>query len=450
MNKITYLIIHVLGCMFYAGLAAFSQSESPHEIQDFLVKEDYEKVIQLTNEKLALDSNLLDLYFYQALVYRENYQFEKSIESCKKGMSKGNVSQDITLLLAKNYVSLYMNAEALDIYESIYKTDTNNVQLKVQLAKLYQTENQYNKAIILYNELLNQDSLNSYFCKQLGLCLLEIKDSSALQVLEKAVKLNPKDLALAIKLANKYNNLIYYSRAIAILNFVLPFNSENYQLYKVLAYTHFLLKNNELAARNFEKVLELGDTTQFTLKYLGYAYYELEDYDKTYQTLESALNIDSTDTRIYFHLSIAARKLYKTQESIVFMEKSYKLLMPSNNIMTLYYMQAAENFIAHGARCKIAEKFNAEKLAYYSAIDNYKLAYSADETNTHALYQIGVTYDNYLNEKIKALAFYTDYSKTLSPYLQETDEQFATRIEFIKNRIQKIREDLHFEDELDN
>lgn len=450
MNKITFIIIHVLGCMFYAGLAAFSQSETNSEIRNLLLQEYYEKVIERTNEKLALDSNLLDLYFYQALAYRENYQFEKSIESCKKGISKGKTEQDITLLLAKNYVALYKYAEALRIYENEYKTDTNNIQVKIQLAKLYQAENQYDKAIMLYANLVSRDSLNSYFYKQLGLCLLEVNDTSALRVLEKAVKLNPNDIALAIKLANKYNDMHYYFKSIAIINFILNYNKESYHLYKVLAYTHFLVKNNDLAAKNFEKVLELGDTTQFTLKYLGYAYYELEDYEKAYQTLESFLNIDTTDTRVYFHLSIAARKLYKTKESIAFMEKSFNLLMPSNKMMTLYYMQAAENYITHGARCKIDGKFNEEKQAYYSAIDNYKLAFSADETNTHALYQIGVTYDNYLNEKIKALAFYNEYSKTLSPYLQESDEQFATRIAFIKDRIQKIREDLHFDDELDD
>jgi tetratricopeptide (TPR) repeat protein len=449
MNKLLIIKFHVLGLLVFIGLASFGQSSMYQDLQLLLLNDDYDKIIDTTSFGIVRDSSALDLYFFQAVAYREKYQFEKSIKSCKQLLSRDENNKEVLKLLAKNYISLKSEKGALKIYEGLYIQDTNNNSIKVQLAKLYQSAKEYEKAKELYEDLFSMDTTNSYFCKQLGLCLLELRDASALRVLGEAVMLNPMDVRLAIKLANKSNDLRNYFYSLSILDYVIPYNPEVYQLYKVKGYTHFLLKNNDKAAKDFEKVLELGDTTRFTLKYLGYSYFEMQDYEKSYKALHEVFNYDTTDTRVYFHLSIAARKLYKSEESLKHMEKSIKLLLPTKNTMALYYMQAAENYITHGDRCKINSKSKEEKQAYHDAIEYFKLAYDEDSTESYALYQIGVTYDKYLNEKTSALVYYTDYRNTLRQYTQETDDQYITRISFIKNKIQKLREDLHFEDQLD-
>lgn len=444
MNK-TILLISII----FSGLTLTCQPASNEEIQTLFLSEKYSQVIEYAHKKLKDDFSNHVIQYYLALAYRENYQFEKSIKTCTEILKHNATNKETQKLLAKNYLSLNLYDEAYKIYFDLSRKDTSSIQIKIQLAKLSQKLDKNDLAIDLYKELIAYDSLNSYFYKQLGLCYLKLNDTSALRILEQAVQLNPGDLSLAIKLANKYNDKKYYFNALAVLDFVTPYNKDKFQLYKAKAYTLFLIKENKRAAKNFNKVLQLGDTTRFTLKYLGYAYFEMGNYEDAYKTLKEVFKYDTTDTRVYFHLSIAARKLYKIDESVLFMKKSFKYLLPNKRTMALYYNQAAENYITYGARMKIKGDFESERQSYYSAIQNFEFAFQADSIDKRSLYLIATTYDNYLNERTKALAYYLEYKKTLKRYPEETDQQYTLRTQHTLSRIQKIREELHFEGTLD-
>ena len=445
MKKILFCFIIFLNTIF-----AFSQVLPVDSIRKYYLLSDYQEIINIYND-FKSDSNFTNQhYYYAALAFKENYQFKNGLEAINYALRIDSLNIKFLKVKAKLFFVQNDFNNSLSIYENIFKNDTNNLSVMVNMAKLYQLNKQYYKAIDFYSLLIKTDSLNAYYNKQLGMCLINTKNLfEAIYFLEKSIESNPKDIGVVSKMVNICNELKYYDKALNVINLAINNNQNSKGLLKLRGYTYYLQKNYKLALKDFEQVNKLQDTSLFSLKYLALSCYNTDNFEMAYSYFKKVIVIDPNNSSFYFYLSITARKIYKTQESINYIDKSLELLYPSNKTLSSYYRQMAENYITHGARKKIKEKYVEEKESYQLAADYYLKSYIIDTLNPFGLLQTATTYDSYLQEKSKALAYYYSYKDKLSIRDEESEAQYQRRLEYLNNRISRIREELHFESSLE-
>ena len=89
---------------------------------------------------------------------------------------------------------------------------------------------------------------------------------------------------------------------------------------------------------------------------------------------------------------------------------------------------------------------------YREALENYKLAYSFDPSEYTVLYSTASIYDHYINDKKMALKYYQQFLERcdFEPSAENMeDKKYVSISKVAYMRVLKIREDLHFEGELD-
>ncbi len=121
-----------------------------------------------------------------------------------KSIDVENISENDENLVAESIKKLVLRTrvqkehdKSLNLLERWQQRLVNNYKLKLLLADIYITKKIYNKAIPLYESLLHQYPENFVILNNLAWCYFNVKDGRALEVAEKAYKLNPYDAATA-------------------------------------------------------------------------------------------------------------------------------------------------------------------------------------------------------------------------------------------------------------
>nr|WP_247716449.1 YaiO family outer membrane beta-barrel protein [Sinomicrobium weinanense] len=136
---------------------------------------------------------------------RENRDYEKAIELCRKGLELSPDYIDIHLLLGRLYTLTGKPGEAENRFAYVLAEDPRHIPALKGLAALYTGQEKYTKAIALYDKLLDQDPDNQvYRFKKSG--LLEAGgDYAAAAALSKQLMDTYKDSA-------KYRKVYIYQR----------------------------------------------------------------------------------------------------------------------------------------------------------------------------------------------------------------------------------------------
>ena len=105
---------------------------------------------------------------YDSNVYIGNYN--KAIEFYKKALVIED-SEELKVKLGSAFNSTGLTSKAILIYEDIIKNDTTNLLVTHNLGKLYLAKNKAKKAEKLFRFLKGKDSLNPNYPYQIGVCL---------------------------------------------------------------------------------------------------------------------------------------------------------------------------------------------------------------------------------------------------------------------------------------
>ncbi len=152
--------------------------------------------------------------------------------------------------------------------------------------------------------------------------------------------------------------------------------------------------------------------------------------------MEKVFHLDSTANNSYY-LGMAHHGIEQYDTALQYFRLTQELMEPTPTIVASVYKYIAGSLYFSGK--------------YQEALDNYFLAYKFDPSEYTVLYNIGSVYDHYLNQKKKALDY---YEKFLDKSGFEFSEEEMIAKDYVSislvayQRVQKIREDLHFEGEL--
>lgn len=231
---------------------------------------------------------------------------------------------------AQEYVELNQIKEAIEIYERIVISDSENQDIQLELARLYKITYQYEKAIGIWNELLDSEPRNREYQEQLFNSLQDAgKSSEAFELAQAYSKTQPEVGFYYTQLAGLYADE----------------------------------DNIDAAITNYEKAIEFSDGSVETCFILARLYFLKEDFKASEKALKTAMLYASSEweqSRIQYQLI----NLYRYQGNIA--QAAQKV--ENNNITFELQREYARLLLTTG---ELEKSVNAFKKALEMGTDSY-------------------------------------------------------------------------------
>ncbi|MGR7813105.1 tetratricopeptide repeat protein [Lacinutrix undariae] len=351
-----------------------------------------------TNAQIAV------LNYADSLYTSGNYS--KAITSYK---SLNNTNMVLSKI-AKAYYALGNYDEALNFYAKSIAVYPDDALLKYDYAKLLYKTKKYEAAAEKFNDLVYIDYKNPNYHYELGLSLEALKDSSAFNRFKSAYDLDKTHQKAIYKMARFYVKKRKYDSAESYINIGLESYKNNVALISLKAQNFYNQHDYKSAIIWFEKLINLGEVSEFIHEKLSLSYAQQSDYENAIIQRKLALKYDPHNARALYVLGTYYEKLndFKTAETYI---KKYLAL--SDRPLDVEYAML-------GAIYNRQEK-------YKEAISCFKIAVKENPENDSAAFFEIASKDRYykdIDTKIKLYKnFKIKYPKSF--YILVADQRLA-------------------------
>ncbi|WP_299012995.1 tetratricopeptide repeat protein [uncultured Polaribacter sp.] len=350
-----------------------------------------------------------------ALIYESIDNYKQTIAYLEKAL-RFKENKKASLKLAKAYLRISKSNKAITIYEDLVEKDTSNLILKYQLGKLYLKNRKPKKAIAVFKNLIAKDSLNPHFSYQLGLAYALNRDNNRkMNSFLDVVKKDSTHLKAMTKLASSYFYLKDKDSTYLYINKGLQVNPNHISLNRIKANQLYREKDFKAIVPVLLQLDSLEKMEHFTNNMLGKVYYQKEDYKNAAKRFKNVVKIDTQDFKAYTYLGNIALK-----------EKNYK-------IARLYYFRAT----TVGKEKRDDAFYGLATMAYeqkkpQTAIRYFKKAFEENSRNYKALFQLARLSDDYYEDKKIAYKHYKTFKKMFLNRDKEMSDFVESRITAIK------------------
>ncbi len=203
--------------------------------------------------------------------------------------------------LAINYSNFLPYDEALKKIKKLLLKNNNHYPLKKILADFYRVQKEFDQAISIYNEMINEDQddlWNIYYRR--GICYERLGEWN------KAEKDFLTSLDIKPDSANVLNYLAYgwverdirLDQSLKMLEAAYEANPESYYIIDSLAWAHFKKNNLNEAARLMEMVIDMAPGEAISLDHLGDIYYAMNRKREAIHLWQQALELAEPEDEI--------------------------------------------------------------------------------------------------------------------------------------------------------
>ncbi|MBJ7881492.1 tetratricopeptide repeat protein [Gelidibacter salicanalis] len=220
----------------------------------------------------------------------------------------GNYAQSITVFksielqdqvyekLAKAYIALGNYDEALENYKRASQASPEDALLKYDYAKLLARSKKLKSAEVLLNELVYLDYRNPNYHYELGLVMEQQGDSTAMNRFHSAFNLDKTHQKAIHKIAKHLLVKRHHDASLKYINIGLESYANNTELINLKALNYYWKQDYQAAAQWFEKLLDLGENSQFIHEKLSFCYAETLQYEKAIVYAKRAVDFDLNNT----------------------------------------------------------------------------------------------------------------------------------------------------------
>lgn len=384
------IIIPIL-CLFISLHPVLSQTKD--SISLMVQQYDYHGALRKINA-MHQDSLDTEMLFLKATSLKALSKFPEAI-ACYDSVYRCDSSNlRIALELADCYKSVADMKKAREIYEHALLKQPDNKYLKLQLAGTYMTLELYKKANLLYLDACNRDT-SAFLLKQIATCFEKLGSAdSAMHFYQRAIYWNPGDYQPVFRLATMYKSAKEYEKGIAVTDSFLVKVPLNKEVTRLCAYLYYLNKNLPKAIERFNQSINLSDTSDFVNKYLGYSYFKLNEFPSSIKYLEKVYAVDSSDAEMGYALGLA----HDPPKSIRYFNAAINLTSPAVVMLSTVYQDLALAL--------------TKDWKYDEALAALMKALELTPRDPAVLYKIGVHYDNWMDNRAMAVKYYSDFLAT--------------------------------------
>ncbi len=398
-------------------------SQKITKVDQLLFSERYSEAIPLLIDMIKKDSTNSRLYFALGTAYQ---RLDKNLEAIENYTKSKQLNPNSSATLINLSSCLYSSGNYPKAEQELVKLqqlDSNNYSVDLLLAKTYSVQNKYQQSLDIYTKLNQKDSLNPDIHKQIGNLKRRMQNFiGSLASYIKANELNPNDLSVIVHIAQQFYDMAAYQQALSYASNGLKVFPGNIMLQKKKAqiliglewYDNALTILKELKAAN-----ELSDSEH---RQLGICYMQTRQYEEALKAFAGCGETYEKDPMINFHTGICYARLDQHLKGIKYLEDAlFYITPPIESSMHLY----------------LAKSYCANR-QFEKAVKSYQNHYEMDNTNPDILYEIATSYEEFGENKNKALTYYT-------MFIQQTNDKDDPKYEYAKSRILRIKENIHFE-----
>lgn len=222
--------------------------------------------------------------------------YSKAIEAYQSYDKPSEVYENI----AKSYKALGNFDESLSYYNKASDAHPDNVFLKFDYAKLLYSLKKYEASSKFYNELVATDSLNPNYHYELGLTMEALKDSTAINQFRTAFELDNTHQKAIYKIARDLLIDRKHEESLKYIEIGLDSYANNVELISLKAQNLYWKQDYREAAKSFEKLIELGESSQFIHESLSFCYAQHYEYKKAIEQGLLALEYDPKNFKNLF------------------------------------------------------------------------------------------------------------------------------------------------------
>lgn len=317
-----------------------------------------------------------------------NGNYSKAITNYKKYINQSSVYDKI----AKAYMAIGNYDEALSHYEKSIESNPDNALIKYEYAKLLSKTKKFDEASNMFYKLIDIDYKNPNYHYELGLVLEHLKDSTAQNRFYNAFQLDSTHQKAIFRIARFHLKKRHYKIVNRYVDIGLKSYTNNKQLISLKAQNYYWQEDYENAAKWFEKLITLNESTQFIHEKLSFCYNRIYEHQKAIEQGLLALEFDPKNATNLFILG----QLY---ERIDDFENAEKYMLQSIFILDVPF---------DAEYMKLASVYNRQK-KYKEAIETYKRAIAENPTNEQAQFFLVYTKDNYYKDVDTRIKLYEDF-----------------------------------------
>jgi tetratricopeptide (TPR) repeat protein len=276
------------------ALAHLYQSSNPQKAIDV-----YERILNRNNEQP-------EILFQCAQLYFSLERYDEAVIKYKQILELDPGNKQIQKQLAETFSKKGKPEQAQTLLETMVAADSSDVEAVATLADFYLEQKQFQKAIDLYERLLNRDIKNSEIKLRIGIGFFGLAEH---------------DSTLIPRTNKFFENL----------------HKEVPTDWRPCWYLGALAANDHkdsLAGIYFEQVTKLEEHHGDAWWFFGSSLFEQRKYDKLLETMEQAQKLLPNDFRFYLLQGLALSRMDRQEEAVKPLEKAYELNPKDLNIIS--------------------------------------------------------------------------------------------------------------------
>lgn len=394
-------------------------------------KGDYQTALTEAKILLKTDSLNPNLWYETGKIYQLLLQYNKANIALRKAWQIDSTNNDILFALAKVNKQSGNTGNATSYYEKFLLKEPDNIAANTNLASIYRSGYQIEKAFGLYKKLHTMDTTNAEYLRQMADCREATEQlSEALELLKLAYLIDENNLMVIYDLTKLYVNSKQFDTTIAIIDKAVEQYPNEGLLYARRGDAHYGKNHHYRSVPDYKKAIELNYKSYLTLQRLGAGLFSIERFSEAKEVLEQLITKDTLDYKVCIYLGNIYNELKEPDKGILFFDKATDLISPSPLILSSIYTGKAASFNKKGDYRKQIEMLETRQ-------DILPSRYKSEMY----LLEIADVYEKDLNDRKKAIKYYEEYFekiKDLNWYSDETKNN-------IQAKINRLREEMHFE-----
>ncbi|MDT0295852.1 tetratricopeptide repeat protein [Mesonia ostreae] len=311
--------------------------------------------------------------------------------------------------------------KALIAYKKSIQQNPKLVVAKANYGKLLKRTYQYQKSDSVYTELIQQYPQNPDFLYQLGRIKEKLKDPEAYQFFEKAIEYDATHQNAIYELASYHYQNKAFKKTENLTQKALEAAPKNIKMQLLSALNAYSQRNYSSALKRYEKVIELGYSSENVYEKLGMCYYQEEFINKAIEAYEQVLKVNAENAAAHLYIG----KLFLHKEML---EKAEQHLLMA---LLLSKPKLDDTYQSLGLAYKGKEDY--KKAMYY-----FKLALEEDANKMRSQFELAVAADNYYADLQTRLNYYNLFLKKF-----ENNPKAQVFTDLAKRRISDLKKEIH-------
>lgn len=373
---------------------------------------------------------LITIFIFQCQAFAQQSDFLKEADSLNavgktsKAIdlleSSADQSEKVLLRLAEFQKKSGKDNEALENYRKVLQKNPNRTLTALDYGELLLEMKKLESADSLFSILSEKYPENASFRFRLGLAHEKLNDSTAIDDFFKTVELDSTHQGALYKTAKYELQNGRHFNAAALAKKGLEVNANNASLLSILGQSYMVSLQFDKAIEPFERLLKLGEGSEFILKNLARAY---QTTNQPYKAIETYLNlIDINPGNADARLSLGLLYL-NNGKNLKAEEQFSKVLLLRNPPVDKEYVYSGLAWKAEGN--------------FHLAHELFKIALKENPGNERALLEVALTAENFIEDKNQLVKLYENY---VNRYRGVGDPK---KLEIATYRISELKKELH-------